>query len=47
VQNGGGGTVFIYHMLEDHQTLIIDNNGLQPPTEEHIIPSYNDLSGDR
>ena len=45
-QNGGGGTVFIYHMLQDHQTLIIDNNGLKPPTEEHIIDDYNDLSGD-
>lgn len=45
-QNGGAGTIFVYHMIEDHQTLIIDNNGLQTPDEEHIIEDYNDLSGD-
>lgn len=45
-QNGGGGTVFIHHLLHDHQTLIVDNDGLRAPSEEHVIDSYGDLSGD-
>ena len=45
-ENGGGGTVFIYHMLEDHQTLIIDNDGKEPYDQYNIIDDYHDLTLD-
>ena len=45
-ENGGGGTVFIYHMLEDHQTLIIDNDGKEPYDQYNIIDDYHNLTLD-
>lgn len=45
-ENGGGGTAFLYHMIEEHRTLIIDNGGLQPRDRYHIIDTYHDLSKD-
>ena len=45
-ENGGGGTAFLYHMVEEHRTLIIDNGGLQPRDRYHIIETYHDLARD-
>lgn len=45
-ENGGAGTVFIYHLIEDHTTLLIDNGGLQPKDKYNVIADYNDLSTD-
>ena len=33
---GGPGTVFIYHMLEDHRTLIVDNDGAPSPRDKYV-----------
>lgn len=41
---GGPGTVFLYHMIYDHRTLLI-NNGKQEPLQS-AIENYNDLSQD-
>ena len=30
VENGGPGTVFLYHLIHTHRTLLIDNNGGRP-----------------
>ncbi|XP_038052472.1 uncharacterized protein LOC119725183 [Patiria miniata] len=45
-ENGGGGTAFIYHMVYDHRTLIIDNGGLEPLNTLNVIETYHDLSSD-
>jgi hypothetical protein len=45
-ENGGAGTVFVYNMLEDHKTLIIDNGGHQPSDKFNVIDNYADLSSD-
>ena len=45
-EHGGAGTAFIYHMLEDHQTLIIDNGGKHPFDKHNIIINYHDLTHD-
>ena len=45
-ENGGAGTVFVYNMLEDHKTLIIDNGGHQPSDKFNVIDSYANLSSD-
>ncbi|XP_076091252.1 uncharacterized protein LOC143063127 [Mytilus galloprovincialis] len=45
-ENGGAGTVFVYHMGEDHKTLIIDNGGHQPKDKFNVIDDYSDLSSD-
>jgi hypothetical protein len=41
---GGPGTVFIYHLVHTHRTLIVDNDG-QPPNLPYI-KDYHDLSED-
>lgn len=42
---GGAGTVFIYHLLEDHRTLIIDNNGTKyRPRSKEI--NWNNFDGE-
>ena len=41
---GGPGTVFLYHMIHDHRTLLI-HNGHQQPLES-AIDDYSDLSRD-
>lgn len=45
-ENGGAGTAFVYHMMENHKTLIIDNGGLLPRDKHHIINDYANLSTD-
>ena len=45
-ENGGAGTIFIYHMLEDHTTLILDNDNQHPRDKNNVIGSYSDLSQD-
>ena len=30
VENGGPGTVFLYHLVHTHRTLLIDNDGGKP-----------------
>ena len=45
-ENGGAGTVFVYHMIENHKTLIIDNGGHEPWDKENVITDYSDLSSD-
>ncbi|XP_070535283.1 uncharacterized protein [Ptychodera flava] len=42
---GGPGTIFAYHMIHDHRTLIIENNDLN---SEHVdlIKNYSDISHD-
>ena len=45
---GGAGTVFIYHILEDHRTLIIDNNGTKyRPRSKEINWKNLDAEGGR
>ena len=43
---GGAGTVFLYHMGEDHQTLVLDNNGYQCRDPLNVIDDYSDLQHD-
>ena len=38
---GGPGTVFLYHMIEEHRTLLIHNGGQKPLVS--AIADYNDL----
>lgn len=45
-ENGGGGTAFIYHMLENHTTLILDNGGQQPKDKWNVIDDYGNLESD-
>ncbi len=45
-ENGGAGTVFLYHMVHQHRTLLVDNGGLQPKDRFHVIESYSNLSTD-
>lgn len=45
-ENGGGGTVFIYHMWENHTTLLIDNGGRKPRDKLNVIKDYNNLQTD-
>ena len=40
-EDGGPGTSFIYHMLEEHRTLIVDNNGLKKPNAKYV--GWDDL----
>lgn len=35
MENGGPGTVFLYHLVHTHRTLLIDNNGGKP-LNKHI-----------
>ena len=46
-ENGGAGTAFLYHMVYDHRTLIIDNGGLEPLDPLNVIDTYSDLTYDR
>ena len=41
---GGPGTVFLYHMIHTHRTLLIHNGGQKPLVS--AIADYNDLSED-
>ena len=41
--NGGAGTTFIYHMVHEHRTLIVDNNGHKCSDELNIISNYANL----
>jgi hypothetical protein len=41
---GGPGTVFLYHMIEEHRTLLIHNGGQKPLVS--AIADYNDLRKD-
>ena len=41
---GGPGTVFLYHMIEEHRTLLIHNGGQKPLVS--AIADYNDLRED-
>ena len=41
---GGPGTVFLYHMIEEHRTLLIHNGGQKPLIS--AIDDYNDLRTD-
>ena len=45
-ENGGAGTVFLYHKLENHTTIILDNDGQHPRHEHNIITDYTDLTYD-
>ncbi|PIK55158.1 hypothetical protein BSL78_07888 [Apostichopus japonicus] len=45
-ENGGAGTVFLYHMEYDHRTLIIDNGGLEAWTDHHTLYDYSDWADD-
>ena len=45
-ENGGGGTSFVYHLIEEHRTLLIDNGGKLCRDEHNIISDYSDLSDD-
>ena len=45
-ENGGAGTAFIYHMLENHTTIILDNGGNHPRDQYNIIDDYSDLTYD-
>lgn len=45
-ENGGAGTVFIYHKMENHTTIILDNDGQHPRHEHNIIDDYADLTYD-
>ena len=39
-ENGGAGTAFLYHMMHQHRTLIVDNGGLQA-RDPFSLTSYN------
>jgi hypothetical protein len=41
---GGPGTVFIYHKVEEHRTLIIDNDGLPNPRTDYV--NWDNLAND-
>lgn len=41
---GGPGTIFLYHMIEDHRTLIVDNNGAPSPRQLYV--NWNDVKND-
>jgi hypothetical protein len=43
---GGAGTVFLYHMQENHTTIILDNDGQHPRDHYNVINDYNDLTYD-
>lgn len=43
-ESGGPGTVFLYHMNEEHRTLLINNGGQKPLRA--AIYDYSDLSRD-
>ena len=43
---GGAGTVFLYHMLENHTTIILDNDGQHPRDHYNVINDYSDLTYD-
>lgn len=43
---GGAGTVFVYHMMEHHTTIIIDNDGQHPRDKYNVIVDYSDLTYD-
>ena len=44
---GGPGTVFIYHNIHAHRTLIIDNNGAPNPREKYVNWEDTYLDGGR
>ena len=44
---GGPGTVFIYHNIHGHRTLIIDNDGAPNPREKYVNWENTDLDGGR
>ncbi|XP_033640829.1 uncharacterized protein LOC117301055 [Asterias rubens] len=46
-ENGGAGTAFLYHMVYEHRTLIVDNGGLHPLDPLNVIDTYSDLTLDR
>ena len=41
---GGAGTIFLYHLVHTHRTLLLDNGGHQPL--KNRIQDYSDLSQD-
>lgn len=45
-ENGGAGTVFVYNVMENHTTIILDNDGKHPRDKFNIINDYNDLTYD-
>ncbi|KAH3816398.1 hypothetical protein DPMN_117914 [Dreissena polymorpha] len=45
-ENGGAGTVFLYHMHEDHRTIIMDNGGRHPRDQSNVIKDYAVLTYD-
>ena len=45
-ENGGAGTIFLYHLRNNHQTLIIDNDGKHPRDKYNIISDYRHLGYD-
>ncbi|WAR26294.1 hypothetical protein MAR_011998 [Mya arenaria] len=45
-ENGGPGTAYVYHKLEEHRTIIMDNNGQHPRDEHNVIVDYADLTYD-
>jgi hypothetical protein len=45
-ENGGAGTVFVYHMLENHTTIILDNDGKHPRDKYNVISDYGGLTYD-
>lgn len=44
VENGGPGTVFLYHLVHTHRTLLIDNDGGKP-LNKHINYAKLDEEG--
>ena len=45
-ENGGPGTAYVFHQLEGHRTLIMDNGGRHPRDEHNVIADYADLTYD-
>ena len=44
MENGGPGTVFLYHLVHTHRTLLIDNDGGKP-LNKHINYAKLDEEG--
>jgi len=43
---GGPGTMFFYHLVHKHTTLILNNNGHGPDKDNNFIDNYDDLTHD-
>lgn len=44
---GGPGTVFLYHLVEDHRTLIIDNDNAPRPRDKYVNWNNVEMDGGR